>query len=65
MLEYVGFNVLSAAGHYNEVECGNSGTVKHAHAEEGRVPRKGTVILFCSFHFRNQKLRIPGQICYL
>jgi hypothetical protein len=53
MLAYVGFNVLNAAGHYNEVECGSAGSVKHAHSEEGRVPRKGTVILFCSVHFRN------------
>jgi hypothetical protein len=53
VLVYVRFNVLNAAGHYNKVECGSPRSVKHAHSEEGRVPRKGTVILFCSIHFRN------------
>ena len=53
MLIYVGFNVLNAAGHYNEVECGSPGSVKNAHSEEGRVPVKGTVMLFSSVHVRN------------
>jgi len=44
MLVYIGFNILNAAGRYNKVECGSFGSVKHAHVEEGRVPRKGTVI---------------------
>ena len=56
VLIFVGFNVLSAAGHYHKVECGSSGSVTHTHTEEERVPRKGTVILFCSVHFRNKKL---------
>jgi len=46
ILVYVGCNALNAAGHYNEVECGSPGSVKHGRSEEGRVPRKGTVILF-------------------
>lgn len=53
MVVYVGFHVLNAAGHYNEVECGSTGSVKNAHSEEGRVPIKGTVILFPSANFRN------------
>jgi hypothetical protein len=53
MLVYIGSNLFNAAGHYNKVECGSSGSVKHAYAEEGRVPGKGTAILFCSVHFRN------------
>jgi len=34
VLVYVGFNVLSAAGRYNKVEYGSSGSVTHTHAEE-------------------------------
>jgi len=61
VLVYVGFNVLSASGHYNKVECGSSGSVTHAHTEEERVPRKGTVLFILGI--KNYEFQVSSVTC--